>query len=286
MTARDKETLKSYFDTGDVPTSENIKDLIDSIPDVNDLWIINPMTDPGDMIIGGTSGIPTKLPIDDDGKILKLVSGIPSWANESSPSLDGYLKLDASNGPVTADLDIHGVVVGRGPFANNGNVKVGKYSLASLLARGSFDNNGSFNSVFGESSGNALTIGEKNCFFGYYSGTNMIDGKENLIMGTDAGIDALGDRNVILGASTDPVPNESDNSIVIGYNAKGLGSNTTVIGNTDTAQTKLFGVLNCDQKTPSSSSDTGKTGDICWDSDYVYACVATNTWKRSPLTTW
>jgi hypothetical protein len=39
-------------------------------------------------------------------------------------------------------------------------------------------------------------------------------------------------------------------------------------------------------KTPSSSSDTGNAGDICWDSNYIYVCVATNTWKRSSLSTW
>ena len=39
-------------------------------------------------------------------------------------------------------------------------------------------------------------------------------------------------------------------------------------------------------KTPSSATDTGNAGDICWDSDYVYVCVATNTWKRSALSTW
>jgi len=39
-------------------------------------------------------------------------------------------------------------------------------------------------------------------------------------------------------------------------------------------------------KTPSSSSDTGNPGDICWDSDYIYVCVATNTWKRAALSSW
>lgn len=39
-------------------------------------------------------------------------------------------------------------------------------------------------------------------------------------------------------------------------------------------------------KTPASASDTGNVGDICWDSSYVYICVATNTWKRSNLSTW
>lgn len=39
-------------------------------------------------------------------------------------------------------------------------------------------------------------------------------------------------------------------------------------------------------KTPASASATGTTGQICWDASYVYVCVATNTWKRSAITTW
>jgi len=39
-------------------------------------------------------------------------------------------------------------------------------------------------------------------------------------------------------------------------------------------------------KTPSSAGDTGNAGEICWDSDYVYVCVATNTWKRAALSSW
>lgn len=39
-------------------------------------------------------------------------------------------------------------------------------------------------------------------------------------------------------------------------------------------------------KTPSSASDTGTTGQICWDSNYIYVCVATNTWKRTAISTW
>ncbi len=39
-------------------------------------------------------------------------------------------------------------------------------------------------------------------------------------------------------------------------------------------------------KTPSSASDTGVTGQIAWDTSYVYVCTATNTWKRTAITTW
>ena len=39
-------------------------------------------------------------------------------------------------------------------------------------------------------------------------------------------------------------------------------------------------------QTPASASAAGNAGDICWDTNYVYVCVATNTWKRSALSTW
>lgn len=41
-----------------------------------------------------------------------------------------------------------------------------------------------------------------------------------------------------------------------------------------------------DSKTPSSASDTGNAGDIAWDSDFIYVCVAANTWKRTAISTW
>jgi hypothetical protein len=39
-------------------------------------------------------------------------------------------------------------------------------------------------------------------------------------------------------------------------------------------------------RTPASAAATGTTGDICWDSSYVYVCVATDTWKRTAISTW
>jgi hypothetical protein len=38
-------------------------------------------------------------------------------------------------------------------------------------------------------------------------------------------------------------------------------------------------------QTPASSSASGTTGEIAYDSDYIYVCVATNTWKRVALST-
>ena len=39
-------------------------------------------------------------------------------------------------------------------------------------------------------------------------------------------------------------------------------------------------------KTPSGASDTGQAGQICWDANYLYVCVSSNTWKRIALSSW
>lgn len=37
---------------------------------------------------------------------------------------------------------------------------------------------------------------------------------------------------------------------------------------------------------PETSSSLGETGQIAYDNDYVYICIATNAWKRSALSSW
>ena len=48
----------------------------------------------------------------------------------------------------------------------------------------------------------------------------------------------------------------------------------------------LSDTITISTKTPASATDTGTTGMIAWDSSYLYVCVATNTWKRSAISTW
>lgn len=37
---------------------------------------------------------------------------------------------------------------------------------------------------------------------------------------------------------------------------------------------------------PSSAGDTGSAGAIAYDADYIYVCIATDTWKRAAISTW
>ena len=38
--------------------------------------------------------------------------------------------------------------------------------------------------------------------------------------------------------------------------------------------------------TPATSTASGSPGEVCWDTDFIYVCVAENTWRRTPLAAW
>ena len=60
----------------------------------------------------------------------------------------------------------------------------------------------------------------------------------------------------------------------------GTTSPTTLLDvNADTVRVRTA-------RTPASASATGATGEICWDASYIYVCTATNTWRRSAISSW
>lgn len=65
------------------------------------------------------------------------------------------------------------------------------------------------------------------------------------------------------------------------------GTTRLTIGATDgTVTVAGDSITVATSRTPASATATGTTGQIVWDSNYVYVCVATNTWKRSAISTW
>ncbi|MCX6763328.1 MAG: hypothetical protein NTZ97_01155 [Candidatus Moranbacteria bacterium] len=39
-------------------------------------------------------------------------------------------------------------------------------------------------------------------------------------------------------------------------------------------------------KTPATAGAAGNAGDICWDANFIYICVATNSWTRVAIAAW
>jgi len=48
----------------------------------------------------------------------------------------------------------------------------------------------------------------------------------------------------------------------------------------------LTGPLLLSSAAPATSTSSGNTGQVTWDSGHLYVCVAPNTWKRTQLTSW
>lgn len=65
----------------------------------------------------------------------------------------------------------------------------------------------------------------------------------------------------------------------------GTGGNLRLRGGTSASGTPGQVVLT-ESFTPASATAPGEAGTVAWDTDYVYVCVATDTWKRSALSTW
>ena len=54
----------------------------------------------------------------------------------------------------------------------------------------------------------------------------------------------------------------------------------------DAGRVKINGNLEIKGNTPASATATGTVGQIHWDGDYIYICIATNTWKRVLIESW
>lgn len=94
--------------------------------------------------------------------------------------------------------------------------------------------NGRYNTAVGLSAGLGNTTGGQNVMIGVHAGRYHANGSTAL---TDA------ENSVYIGGSSRGYDNSDSNSIVIGHTAIGLGANTTVIGNTSTTLTRLYGKI-------------------------------------------
>ena len=67
------------------------------------------------------------------------------------------------------------------------------------------------------------------------------------------------------------------------------GTNDFIVFGSDSANTKFKfegGKFVIESAPPTTASDAGRPGMITWSTEYVYVCVAENTWKRAALATW
>ena len=123
------------------------------------------------------------------------------------------------------------------------NTGFGGYVLAS-------NSYGSDHSAYGVQSLEKMYKGEGNTAMGVRSLYNLLDGSYNVGIANNAGrwiadgitASTIQNNSVYIGYGTKPLADNQTNQIVVGYNAVGLGSNTSVIGNSSTLTSKIHGI--------------------------------------------
>jgi hypothetical protein len=143
--------------------------------------------------------------------------------------------------------------------SGSSNTAAGSYSLyanssgAYNTAAGTYalgrNSTGYYNTASGSSALGGNSSGYSNTAAGYYALCANTTGTSNIAIGSNAGrYQANGtstltdpDHSIYLGANSRGFSNLDQNSIVIGAAAIGEGANTTVIGNSSTVKTHLFG---------------------------------------------
>ena len=149
------------------------------------------------------------------------------------------------------------VGVGLEALINNtegrGNTAVGYFSLQYNTGASpvTSPDTGSGNAAFGGLALNRNRLGNYNTGSGFSSMYYNQDGDYNVALGFSAGQNwnntpnpsALSNstEGIFIGAKSKAFANDSVNEIVIGYDANGLGSNTTVLGNTNITKTRIYG---------------------------------------------
>ena len=138
---------------------------------------------------------------------------------------------------------------------------------------------GDYNSFFGYQAGYNNTTGYYNNFFGYRAGYTNTTGGYNVCIGYNAGYNISGSNKLY-------IANSDTNTLIYGDFANdyiGLIDNTSPTAaldiNSDIVRLRTA-------KTPATAGAAGNAGNICWDANYIYICVDTNTWKRVGIATW
>jgi len=197
------------------------------------------------------------------------------------------------NGSINTSTDIivNGIKIGKGLNSINSNTVIGSLSGESITTgtqnyfggtdAGRFNTSGSLNTFLGFYSGRKNTTGSANMFLGNFCGAENTTGSENLAIGSNSLVNIISSgastaigtnagrfisdkttsatsitNSILLGYRTSPLANSQTNQIVIGYDANGLGSNTTVIGNSSTINTWLGGNVLI-----GTTTDSGIVGD-------------------------
>jgi hypothetical protein len=158
----------------------------------------------------------------------------------------------------------------------NNNTAIGMYTLRN-------NTTGSFNTSIGAYSLTNNTIGNNNIAIGYNAGAYT---KDNTPATSLTG-------SILIGGQSEVNSPSGSNEIIIATNDGSSGATSYRNNNIVISKSSnLFGMVSIKgliiddpfaSQLPTIPTDPGTTGTVLVDSNYIYVCIATNSWKRTAL---
>lgn len=166
---------------------------------------------------------------------------------------------------------------------------------------------GTYNLHLGYQSGYGVSLdtGSNNTGVGTQTLYSNSSGSGNVAVGYKAGYSETGSNKLYIENSDSATPliyGEFDNDLVriygqlyarktteqfrLEYDTSNYASFTVSSAGVLTLTTSANKIALGASRTPASATDTGTAGEVCWDANYVYVCVAANTWRRAALSSW
>ena len=158
-----------------------------------------------------------------------------------------------------------------------GNIAIGQGAFYSLNNSSSQDRN----TAIGTGVFYLMTTGQYNVGMGEGTLFNVTSGSDNVALGRNAGfLNSAGtnvtsaNQSVLIGSDVRPLAASSTNEIVIGFNAKGNGNNTTTLGNSSTTRAVIYGSTSLSNLPVAATSGNG--GDFTLEAQNGFASGNTN----------
>jgi hypothetical protein len=188
--------------------------------------------------------------------------GLSAGNRNTTGSLNTFIGNNAGQNNTTGTQNVF-----LGNNAGTSNTIGGQNTFVGISA-GYSNTTGIYNTFFGLEAGQNNTTGFENVFIGVGAGNNNTTSYYNTGIGVNAGrsnttgvannffgnnagrwiangstLNSITDNSIYIGYNTKALANNQTNQIVIGYAVTGLGSNTTVLGNSSTLTTAIYGNL-------------------------------------------
>jgi hypothetical protein len=189
-------------------------------------------------------------------------------------------------------------IIGKSDASGPAAIQIGRLTYQALHVPGDWDP-ARFNTIAIGNTAGRLRQGDNSIAIG--AGAGSTQGLNAIAIGGGAGASNQGNNAIAIGNLAGNL-SQNSNSIILNATGQALNNQTTGLfikpirsGGTTTAlyyDTGTGEITHAEEipvvreTPPTTATSSGITGQIAYDSNYVYICTATNTWKRSALSSW